>query len=169
MKGPGSTAMAAKKVRLQGRVMAARDLKAVVAFWKATPGVGLNESDTIPALQAFLRRNPGQSLVVTAGKKVVGAVLCGNDGRRGYLHHLAVAPSHRGRGLGSAMVGECLKVLKMQGIDKCNIFVFADDRKARRFWEGSGWKVRGDLLVLQAQTKVPQGCGGNCSGNCRSC
>jgi putative acetyltransferase len=149
--------------------MTAKDLKAVLAFWKATPGIGLNESDTIPALELFLKRNPGMSLVVTAGKKIAGAVLCGHDGRRGYLHHLAVAPAHRGRGLGRAMAGECLKILKIIGITRCNIFVFADNRKVRRFWEGDGWKVRGDLLVLQTETRAPQGCGGKCSGNCSSC
>jgi len=149
--------------------MKASDLKAVLAFWKATPGIGLNESDTIPALKLFLGRNPGLSLVVTAGKKIIGAVLCGHDGRRGYLHHLAVAPSHRGRGLGSSMAEECLKTLKLSGITRCNIFVFADNRPVRRFWEGGGWKVRGDLLVLQTETRVPKGCGGGCSGKCSSC
>jgi len=149
--------------------MTAGDLKAVLSFWKATPGIGLNESDTIPALETFLKRNPGLSLVVMSGKKPVGAVLCGHDGRRGYLHHLAVAPAYRGKGLGSSMAMECLKMLKMLGITRCNIFVFADNRKVRRFWEEGGWKVRGDLLVLQTETKVPEGCGGKCGGNCSSC
>ena len=161
--------MAGKRVRMAGRSMKAGDLKAVLAFWKATPGIGLNESDTVPALQAFLKRNPGLSLVITAGKKIVGAVLCGHDGRRGYLHHLAVSPAHRGRGLGSSMAEECLKTLKLMGITRCNIFVFADNRKVRRFWEEAGWKIRGDLMVLQTPTRIPVACAGKCPGNCRSC
>jgi len=150
--------------------MTARDLKAVLEFWKGIKGIGLNESDTFPALRYFLQRNPGLSLVIMAGKKVAGAVLCGHDGRRGYLHHLAVAPAYRNRGLGSAMAVECLKKLKMMGIHRCNIFVFADNRKVRRFWEEAGWKIRGDLMVLQTATTVPEGCGGGkCPGSCRGC
>ena len=149
--------------------MTVKDIKAVLAFWKDTPGIGLNESDTVPALESFLKRNPGLSLVVTAGKMIAGAVLCGHDGRRGYLHHLAVAPGQRGRGLGGAMVDECLKTLKMIGITRCNIFVFSDNRKVRKFWEKSGWQLRGDLLILQSETREPAGCGGKCSGNCSSC
>jgi len=161
--------MAVNKNRLAGRAVTARDLGAILTFWNSIPGMGLNESDTIPALRAFLLRNPGLSLMVKSGNKVVGAVLCGHDGRRGYLHHLAVAAAFRGRGLGKAMVAECLKNLKILGIPRCNIFVFADDRKARGFWEKSGWKLRGDLLVMQSETREPAGCGGGCPGNCRGC
>jgi len=169
MKGPGSTGMNRRAGPLKGRAMTVRDLSAVCAFWRAIPQVGLNESDTVPALTGYLRRNPGLSLVVTAGKKVVGAVLCGHDGRRGYLHHLAVAQKYRRRGLGRAMAGECMKSLRFQGIHKCNIFIFADGRKAGLFWEKAGWKKRSDLFMMQAETGTGPACRGNCSGECRGC
>ena len=84
--------------------MTARDLDAVLALWGQTSGVGLNESDTPDQLRAYLDRNPGLSLIARDGTRLVAAVLCGHDGRRGYLNHLAVLPEYRGRGLGRQMV-----------------------------------------------------------------
>ena len=64
------------------------DFDAVIALWRRAKGVGLNESDTRRAITAFLRRNPNFSFVAEKAGRIVGAVLCGHDGRRGYLHHL---------------------------------------------------------------------------------
>ena len=126
-----------------------KDYDAVIALWRRTEGVGLNESDTRRAIAAFLQRNPRLSFVVEKGGRIIGAVLCGHDGRRGYLHHLAVAESHRGQGLGRLLVDRCLARLREDGIDKCNIFLFADNQEGRKFWETIGWKERGDLLMMQ--------------------
>jgi putative acetyltransferase len=115
-------------------------------------GVGLNESDTRPAIAAFLRRNRGLSLVARADGLLIGAVLCGHDGRRGYLHHLAVLPEWRRRGIGRLMVATCLNRLAAAGVPKCNIFLFADNKKGEVFWRRGGWKARGDLKVLQRPT-----------------
>jgi putative acetyltransferase len=119
-------------------------------LWEASEGIGLNESDTPEAIALFLDRNPGLSLVAldTAGV-IVGTVLCGHDGRRVYLHHLAVTPSSRGRGLGRAMVNHCLASLQALGIPKCNIYLYANNERGRAFWTHEGWAVRDDLLVMQ--------------------
>ena len=95
--------------------MTACDLDAVLALWGQTSGVGLNESDTPDRLRAYLDRNPGLSLIVRDGTRLVGAVLCGHDGRRGFLNHLAVLPEYRGRGLGRQMVETCLTALAALG------------------------------------------------------
>ena len=73
-----------------------------------------------------------------ASGTVIAAVLCGHDGRRGYLHHLAVDAGHRRQGLGRALVERCLARLAVAGIPKCNIFLFNDNAEGRRFWESSG-------------------------------
>lgn len=126
------------------------DYAAVRALWEQSEGVGLNESDTPEAIALFLQRNPGLSLVArTADGALIGAVLCGHDGRRGYLHHLAVSRPHRGRGLGRRLVAECLARLRAQGIPKCNIFLYADNAAGRAFWLHEGWSPREDLVVLQ--------------------
>jgi len=129
--------------------MAELDLEAVLALWSETEGVGLNESDTPEQLRAYLKRNPGLSLVVRDGGQIVGAVLCGHDGRRGYLNHLAVRPEYRRRGLGCQMVETCIASLKTLGILKCNIFLFAGNELGEQFWKRHGWSQRSDLLVFQ--------------------
>ena len=81
--------------------------------------------------------------------RIIGAVLCGHDGRRGYLHHLAVATEHRRKGLGKSLVDRCLDKLRSLGIQKCNIFVYADNDDGKVFWQSSGWLDRHDLTVMQ--------------------
>ena len=132
--------------------MSESDLTAVLAFWQGMNGVGLNESDTPDCLRVYLDRNPGLSLVARHGAQIVGAVLCGHDGRRGYLHHLAVLPEYRRQGLGRVLVDRCLAALASRGIPKCNIFLYADNGSGEQFWKRCGWSERADLRVLQRQT-----------------
>ena len=115
-------------------------------------GVGLNESDTRKAIGRFLKRNPGFSQVAVSGNRVVAVVLCGHDGRRGYLHHLAVAREWRRKGVGKALVAVCLRKLHREEIPKCNLFLFATNRPGRAFWKRLGWTVRGDLRLVQHRT-----------------
>ena len=131
------------------RSMSIADYEAVLRLWRETEGLGLNESDTRDRVAAFLARNPGLSRVAVRGDNIVGAVLCGHDGRRGYLHHLAVAQSQRKLGLGKALVEACLADLARQDISKCNIFLFADNIDGEAFWKHNGWNKRPDLAVLQ--------------------
>ncbi|HEY3324382.1 MAG TPA: GNAT family N-acetyltransferase [Planctomycetota bacterium] len=134
------------------------DYAEVLALWKASPGVCVNEMDTRGNIAAYLRRNRGMSFVARDGDgRIVGAVLCGHDGRRGYLHHLAVAKDYRKRGIGGQLVEACFAQLIKCGIVKCNIFVFADNLTGQAFWKKSGWNGRSDLLVMQKPTAVLRG------------
>jgi putative acetyltransferase len=128
------------------------DLPEVLAFWSSLDGVGLNESDTVERLVAYLQRNADLSLVARDDGQVIGAVLCGHDGRRGYLHHLAVAPTHRRQRIGAALVDRCIARLAQLGIQKCNIFVYADNDDGSEFWRKSGWLDRSDLKIMQRTT-----------------
>ena len=124
----------------------------VLSFWEDMPGVGLNESDTPNELRKFLDRNPGLSLVAREGNAIVGAVLCGHDGRRGYLHHLAVATEYRGQGIATQMIDRCLSKLRLLGIQKCNVFVYDDNEDGQTFWQRRGFAKRVDLRVMQTRT-----------------
>jgi putative acetyltransferase len=115
-------------------------------------GVGLNESDNRKAIGLYLRRNPGLSHVAVSGNLVVGIVLCGHDGRRGYLHHLAVAREWRLMGIGKALVAACLEKLGKEGIPKCNLFVFGTNGPGKAFWKRLGWDIRSDLQLAQHKT-----------------
>jgi len=125
------------------------DYDAVLALWRRTEGVGLNESDTRRAIAVFLRRNLRFSFVAEKDGRIIGAVLCGHDGRRGYLHHLAVDRPHRKCGIGRQLVTAGLAKLRRVGIQKCNIFIFANNAAGMKFWSHTGWKLRTELRVMQ--------------------
>ena len=130
------------------RPMELSDYPAVLALWETTEGLTLREADSEEALGRYLARNPGLSFVADAEGRLVGAVLCGHDGRRGYLHHLAVAPAYRGRGLGRTLSDCCLAALRTEGIFKCHLFVRAENQPALAFWRHLGWLDRPDIVLL---------------------
>ena len=129
--------------------MRMEDFDQVIELWRHTEGVGLSESDTRSNIGVYLARNPGLSFVARGEGGIVGAVLCGHDGRRGYLHHLAVARDHRRRGLGRRLVQGCLESLAAAGIPKCNISLFDHNQEGESFWRQTGWMARRDLRVMQ--------------------
>lgn len=138
------------------REMLPGDFVEVHALWQSCEGIGLNESDSRERIGAFLIRNPGMSAVARdADGLLVGAVLCGDDGRRGYLHHLAVLPEARGRGIAEALLRRCFARLEARAIQKCNIFLFADNEDGRAFWRNAGWSPRADLEVFQKRVGEP--------------
>jgi len=130
------------------REMTIGDYDEVLALWKACEGVGLSDADSREGIASFLDRNPNLGHVARDGNELVGAILCGTDGRRGYIYHLAVSKHHRHRGLGRALVGRCLDALHRIGIQKCHIFVFADNADAIAFWNVIGWTQRVELTIM---------------------
>jgi putative acetyltransferase len=120
----------------------------VLALWQQCEGVGLSEADSRASIQVYLDRNPGMSFIATDRGEVVGAVLCGHDGRRGYIHHLAVHPQARRRSVGRRLVDECLGALQRAGIQKCHIFVFNQNQDGIAFWKSVGWTLRGDISLI---------------------
>jgi ribosomal protein S18 acetylase RimI-like enzyme len=88
---------------------------------------------------------------------VIAAVLCGHDGRRGYLHHLAVARTWRHQGVGRTLVTVCLEKLRLEGIPKCNLFLFTSNIPGRAFWRRLGWNIRADLRLVQRGTSAEPG------------
>ena len=124
------------------------DYDEVIALWRSSEGVGLSDVDSPEGIAAYLARNPGLSFVARQDGRLAGAVLCGTDGRRGYLHHLAVASSYRRQGIGETLVERCLSGLKAQGYQKCHIFVYNGNVEGQVFWERVGWKLRTDLVIM---------------------
>jgi N-acetylglutamate synthase len=131
------------------RGMRIADYDEVIALWRATEGLGLGESDERGAIAVYLDRNPGMSFVAVNGDLIVGAVLGGHDGRRGYLHHLAVVPRWRHHGIGRALVEASLAQLKAAGLPKCNLFLYGHNAAGRAFWLKHGWSAREDLVLVQ--------------------
>ena len=132
----------------------------VLALWQQCEGVGLSDADSRESIQAYLGRNPGMSFVAMSDGKVVGVVLAGHDGRRGYIHHVAVRPDYRRQGLGRQLVDHCLDVLADAGIQKCHIFIFKTNAGGIAFWESVGWTPRADIGVISKN--IEPGTGGDC-------
>jgi N-acetylglutamate synthase len=130
------------------RPMTPTDIPAILDLWRASEGMGLGSSDTLEQVTAYLARNPGLSLVALDGPEVVGAILCGHDGRRGFLHHLAVVPSHRRQGIGRAFVDRSVEALRREGILRAHILVYSDNAPAMDFWERLGWSLRDRLRIM---------------------
>jgi len=124
------------------------DYEDVYRLWEGTKGIGLSSGDSRGAIARYLRRNAGVSSAAHSGGRLVGAVLAGHDGRRGYLHHLVVSPDARGRGLGRALVARSLQRLKAEGIAKCHIFLMKDNDAGAGFWNAVGWEARTDIGIF---------------------
>jgi putative acetyltransferase len=134
------------------RPMTIADHDEAVTLWRSCEGIGLSGADEREPVRRYLERSPGLSFVAREDERLVGAVLCGHDGRRGYVHHLAVTPSVRGRGLGRALVARCFAALRVEGIRKCHLFVFRANAEAARFWRRTGWDERTDLYIFSRET-----------------
>ena len=134
------------------RAMTIADYDAVAALWHRSDGVGLRAADERPAIERFLARNPGLSLVAEADGRLAGAVLCGHDGRNGFLHHLAVAPELRGRGIARDLAARCLEALAAAGITRCYVFVYTNNAAGQGFWRATGWRLRTDVTIMARET-----------------
>jgi putative acetyltransferase len=124
------------------------DYDEALALWRASEGISISAADSRENIQRFLARNPGQSFVARANGRLIGAVLGGHDGRRGFLHHLAVARDARRAGVGNALVARALDGLRAQRITRCHIFVHQNNASATDFWERQGWRERTDLKLM---------------------
>jgi len=127
------------------RTMTTDDYDAVVELMNQTPGVSFRDADSRESTNRYLQRNPGLSFVCEVDHQVVGCIMSGHDGRRGYLQHLVVLPAHRRQGIANALVESCLTELESLGILKSHIDVFKTNAVASAYWESQGWKLRTDI------------------------
>ncbi len=128
------------------RIMGIQDYDRVHALWMDTPGMGLNaEDDSREGIAKYLERNPKTCFVAEENGEILGAIMSGHDGRRGYIHHTAVRRSEWRRGIGSALLEHALQALKEEGIAKVALVAFAKNAVGNAFWEGKGFAARGDL------------------------
>lgn len=121
---------------------------AALDLWTHIEGMGLSSADEPEALTRFLLQNPGLSLIAKDEGKLVGTCLCGSDGRRGYLYHLAVVPQYRRQKIGSALVKEVFAALHQREIHKCHIMVYATNESGLKFWQQEGWVRRPEIVLM---------------------
>ena len=132
---------------MQLRVMTIADYDKVYSLWTGTAGMGLRSLDDSPAgIEKFLRRNPSTCFVAEEEGILAGVILCGHDGRRGYIYHAAVAPQFRRSGVGKLLVDAALTALKEEGILKAALVAFQTNQLGNAFWESMGFEKREDLV-----------------------
>ena len=128
------------------RVMTMDDFEAVHALWMEIHGFGIRSiDDSREGVERFIRRNPTTSMVAVAEGKIVGAILCGHDGRRGCLYHVCVRKGYRRHGVGKAMVVACMEALRKEEINKVTLIAFTKNDIGNVFWNKIGWTEREDL------------------------
>ncbi|MCC8167724.1 MAG: GNAT family N-acetyltransferase [Clostridiales bacterium] len=138
--------MADKNFTYEIRPMRMDDYDEVYALWMSISGFGIRSiDDSREGVERFLKRNPSTSVVAVCDGKVVGSILCGNDGRRGCFYHVCVAEAYRKRGIGKSMAVACMRALQAEGINKVNLIAFKSNEVGNQFWKGEGWTFRSDL------------------------
>lgn len=132
---------------MEYRKMDARDYEQCIALWKRTEGMSISNADSREAIESYLERNEGFSYVTVQSEDIIGTLLAGHDGRRGYLYHLAVKPEYRGQGIAKILVQTCLDRLRDAGIERTHIMVMGSNESGQSFWTGLGWTRRGDISI----------------------
>jgi len=128
------------------RVMQIEDYENVYKLWMTIDGFGIRSIDDSEAgVARFLRRNPTTSVVAEVDGKIVGAILCGHDGRRGCFYHVCVHQDYRKHGIGKAMAVFCMKALQEEEINKVSLIAFQKNEGGNQFWRKVGWTFREDL------------------------
>lgn len=128
------------------RKMLIEDYEAVYRLWLSCAGMGLNNvDDTREGIDKFLKRNP-DTCFVAQDKEIVGVILAGNDGRRGYIYHTAVHPDYRKQGIAKSMTDHVLQAMTAIGINKVALVAFARNEAGNTFWEKQGFTAREDLI-----------------------
>jgi len=128
------------------RTMQIEDYDQVYALWMTIKGFSIRSiDDSSEGVARFLKRNPTTSVVAVMDGKVVGAILCGHDGRRGCLYHVCVQEQYRMLGIGKAMVVACMNALREEKISKVSLIAFTKNDVGNAFWRCIGWTKREDL------------------------
>ncbi len=136
------------------RSMTKTDYDGVYALWMSCKNMGFNDVDDSRAgIEKFLARNPDTCLVAEENGEIIGVVLGGQDGRRGYIYHMSVHEAHRRRGVGAQLVDRCLAAMKEAGIAKAALLVFKRNEAGNAFWESQGFSLREDVAYRNRELK----------------
>ncbi|MBE2893964.1 GNAT family N-acetyltransferase [Spirabiliibacterium falconis] len=124
----------------QLRVMTIHDYEGVTALWAATEGMGMSEpDDSIEGIARFLSHNPDLNFVALDQDKIIGVVMCGFDGRRATLYHMAVAADYQRQGIGQALLSRLEQTLRTKKVTMARLLVFANNQIGNQFWQKCGW------------------------------
>ena len=128
------------------RIMTIEDYDKVYELWMSCRNMGFNNlDDSREGIDKYLKRNPSTCFVAAQGEKIIGVILSGHDGRRGFIHHMAVHEEYRRKGIASVLLEHALSALKAEGINKVALLVFNRNEAGNTFWENRGFTARDDV------------------------
>ena len=134
------------------RKMKISDYDSVFELWTNTPNIGLRSlDDSKDGINAFLNRNPNTCFIALDGNTVTGAILCGHDGRRGYIYHTTVHPDHRNQGIATALIDAAVAALQKEGITRVCLNVMESNEPGKTFWQNRGWEKK-DFLGFYSRS-----------------
>ena len=133
---------------MQIRPMTINDYDEVFAMWQITTKRALSKADERDQIERYLLRNAGMSQVAVVDGKIVSTVLAGHDGRRGFIHHMAVLPDYRRRHIGHRLAEKAIEMISRDGIDKTHIFCYQNNETGQNFWKDFGFEKRDDVFVF---------------------
>jgi N-acetylglutamate synthase len=134
--------------KIEIREFSIDDYDAAIELWQRVEGLEIAEGDDREGVAQFLARNQGLSRVATDGSAIVGIALCGHDGRRGHIYHLAVDPAYQGRGLGKRLLNESLEDLRRAEVKRVIIMVADDNPRGREFWKRFGYEEISGAIAM---------------------
>ena len=138
------------------RTITTNDYEKVYSLWLNTPNMGLNNlDDSKDGFTKFLERNPNTSFVAEMNGEIIGVILSGHDGRRGFIYHAAVVQGEQRQGVGTALVSAVMSALRHEGINKVALLVMGKNEKGNAFWEKQGFSSRSDLVYRNKAINNP--------------
>lgn len=135
------------------RPMTKNDYDEVYEMWQTTSKRALSNADSREQIERYLDRNKGMSQVAVIDGKIVGTVLAGHDGRRGFIHHMAVIPQYRRKHIGHSLANKAIEKITAEGIDKTHIFCYQNNETGQDFWSDFGFKKRDDVFVYSFENR----------------
>ncbi|MCH5300627.1 MAG: GNAT family N-acetyltransferase [Ruminococcus sp.] len=136
------------------REMKKSDYDEVFAMWQITTQRALSDADSRKGIEKYIDRNPGMSQVAVEDGKIIGTVLAGHDGRRGFIHHMAVMPQYRRHGIGHKLAQVAISKIEADGIDKTHIFCYQNNETGQSFWRDFGFTKRDDVFVYSYENNT---------------
>jgi GNAT superfamily N-acetyltransferase len=133
------------------RPYAVGDFDAVVALWDAT-GISIHYNDPAKDIPRMRATHNCQLYVGVEDDRVIGSIMVGHEGHRGWLYKLAVAPDHRGKGYGEALVRQAERWMAARGVPKCNLMIRDTNLEVRAFYERLGY-AKADRTVMERWLK----------------
>lgn len=134
------------------KIMTIGDYPELFSLWENTPNMGLRSlDDSEEGIRLFLKRNPTTNFAAREDGRLVGAILCGHDGRRGYIYHTVVLPEYRRQGIASALVEAAVEALKEEGITRVCLNVVETNERGKAFWKNRGWEKK-DFLGFYSKS-----------------